>query len=75
MIIKDLEKIIQDINMFKGVDTKIILEDETKLREDLNLDSLDLATLTAKIEDLYGIDIFENGFVNTIGEILIKLEK
>ena len=46
---------------------------ETKLREDLSLTSFDLAELTVKIEDKFDIDIFEDGLVNTIGEILEKL--
>lgn len=72
---EQIKNIIKEINMFKGIDCEVILTNETRLREDLGLDSLDLATLTAKIEDLYGVDIFETGFVNTIGEILVKLEK
>ena len=43
------------------------------LRDDLGLDSLDLAELTVKIEDEYNVDIFENGFVNTIGDITTLL--
>ena len=48
---------------------------ETKLREDLNLTSFDLAELTVKIEDEFDIDIFEDGLVSTVGEIFAKLEK
>jgi len=48
---------------------------DTKLREDLNLTSFDLAELTVKIEDEFDIDIFEDGLVNTVGEIFAKLEK
>ena len=44
-----------------------------RLREDLNLDSFDLAELTVKIEDEFDIDIFEEGLVLTVGEILNKL--
>lgn len=43
------------------------------LREDLELTSFDLAELTVRIEDKYGVDIFEDGLVNTIGEIYSKL--
>ncbi len=48
---------------------------DTKLREDLNLTSFDLAELTVKIEDEFDIDIFEDGLVSTVGEIFAKLEK
>ena len=42
---------------------------EMDLRNDIGLDSLDLAELTVRIEAEYDIDIFEDGIVNTIGEI------
>ncbi len=48
---------------------------EDNLRNDLGLTSFDLAELTVNIEDEFDIDIFESGFVNTIGEIYTKLEK
>lgn len=47
---------------------------EMRLRNDIGLDSLDLAELTVRIEAEYDIDIFEDGIVNTVGEILEKLE-
>ena len=46
---------------------------ETNLR-DLGLSSMDMATLTVMLEDEYDIDIFEDGIVLTIGEIVKKLE-
>ena len=52
-----------------------MLKAEDKLREDLGLTSFDLAELTVRIEDEYGIDIFETGLVNTVGEIYAKLQK
>jgi acyl carrier protein len=65
--------------------TNIVLENRTKekltsitsemhLRNDIGFDSLDLAELTVRIEAEYDIDIFEDGIVNTVGEILQKLE-
>ena len=50
-------------------------EYEYDLRNDLDLTSFDLAELTVRIEDEFDIDIFEDGLVNTIGEVLAKLEK
>lgn len=44
------------------------------LRNDIGFDSLDLAELTVRIEAEYDIDIFEDGIVNTVGEIFKKLE-
>ena len=46
---------------------------DMNLRNDIGFDSLDLAELTVRIEAEYDIDIFEDGMVNTVGEILIKL--
>ena len=43
------------------------------LRNDIGLDSLDLAELTVRIEAEFDIDIFENGIVNTVGEVIDKL--
>ena len=45
------------------------------LRKDIGFDSLDLAELTVRIEAEYDIDIFEDGIVNTVGEILKKMEE
>ena len=44
------------------------------LRNDIGFDSLDFAELTVRIEAEYNIDIFEDGIVNTVGEIVKKLE-
>ncbi|MEG0518324.1 MAG: acyl carrier protein [Bacteroidales bacterium] len=44
------------------------------LRNDYGLDSFDLAELTVRIEDEFGIDIFADGLVNTIGEVYEKLK-
>ena len=44
------------------------------LRNDIGFDSLDLAELTVRIEAEFDIDIFEDGLVNTVGEILEKIK-
>lgn len=48
---------------------------ETLLRHDLGLDSLDLAVLTVKIEAKFGVDVFANGIVTTVGEILDRIDE
>lgn len=50
------------------------LEPAIHLRDDLELDSLMLAELTVRIEDEFDIDIFEDGIVQTIGEIQNKID-
>ena len=66
-------EIINSIREAKGNAQIESINNETKLREDLGLTSFDLAELTVKIEDEFDIDIFEDGLVNTIGEIFAKL--
>lgn len=68
-----LLKIINSIKKNKQDKPVESLTEEMRLREDLNLDSFDLAELTVKIEDEFDIDIFEEGLVLTVGEILNKL--
>lgn len=68
-------EIINGIRAAKGLDSLDNISADTKLREDLNLTSFDLAELTVKIEDEFDVDIFEDGLVSTVGEIFAKLEK
>jgi len=49
------------------------ISESSNLRNDCNLDSLDLAELTVRIEAEYDVDIFEDGVVTTIGEIMEKI--
>lgn len=69
-----LLKIINSIKKNKQDKPVEQLDEKMRLREDLNLDSFDLAELTVKIEDEFDIDIFEEGLVLTVGEILNKLQ-
>ena len=68
-------EIVNEIMMAKELPTLTTLNDNDRLREDLSLTSFDLAELTVKIEDEYDVDIFEDGLVNTIGDIIAKLEQ
>lgn len=77
MNIKMQEKILEIINtVLDNRDKKkiISLNPETHLRNDIRFDSLDLAELTVRIEAEYDIDIFEDGIINTVGEIFEKLK-
>ena len=67
--------IINNIRAAKNMAPVAELHSEDKLREDLGLTSFDLAELTVNIEDEFDIDIFEDGLVNTVGEIYAKLRK
>ena len=52
---------------------KIEISETTNLKEDLGMDSLDLAELTVCLEEEFGIDVFEDGLVETAGEIYEKI--
>lgn len=67
-------EIINDIRASKNLAPVSTLIEDNKLRDDLGLTSFDLAELTVRIEDEFDIDIFEDGLVNTIGEVYAKLE-
>lgn len=67
-------EIINDIRVAKSMAPVESLNDSDKLRDDLGFTSFDLAELTVRIEDEFDIDIFEDGLVNTIGEVYAKLE-
>ena len=68
-------EIVNKIRQVKGLNPVETLREEDNLREDLGFTSFDLAELTVNIEDEFDIDIFEDGFVNTVGEIYAKLQK
>lgn len=67
-------EIINDIRASKELAAVAELNETDNLRNDLGLSSFDLAELTVRIEDEFDIDIFEDGLVNTIGEVYAKLE-
>lgn len=49
------------------------LDEAMRLRQDLGLDSLELAELTVRLEAEFGVDIFREGLVNTVAEVLDRL--
>lgn len=64
-------------NILKENDIKISVKDindSTKLTDDLGLDSFNLAQLTVEIESEFGVDIFENGVISTVGDIFNQLK-
>ena len=70
------DKILEIMNTVLENRTKEKLSELTSdlnLRDDIGFDSLDLAELTVRIEAEYDVDIFEDGIVNTVGEVFEKL--
>lgn len=67
------KKILEMINSIlkkKGEEKLNKLEGDIRFNEDLGLDSIDMAEITVRIEDEFGVDIFEDGIVNEISEVL-----
>ena len=69
-----LLEVVNSIRENKELNKLAEINETDRLREDYGFTSFDLAELTVKIEDEYDIDIFEDGLVHTVGEILAKLE-
>ena len=73
-----MEKLLQLINIVLENRDKLTIKEisgSSDLRSDCGLDSLDLAELTVRIEAEYDVDIFEDGLITTVGEILNKLNE
>ena len=69
-----LLNIFNHIRKKKNLSTIENIKPDLLLRDDLEFDSLDLAEITVRIEDEFGVDIFEDGFVVNVGEILEKIK-
>jgi acyl carrier protein len=69
-----LTTLINTVRKNRGKSDVSGVSGNSHLRGDLGFDSLDLAELTVRIEAAYNVDIFEDGIVNTVGEILQKLD-
>ena len=77
MISKDkmLHDKINEVLEESGRERLAKLDPNDRLKQDLDLDSLDLAILTVKIEADSGVDVFADGLVETVGEILEKMQR
>jgi acyl carrier protein len=65
--------VVNDILRLKGEPTVDSLSEDLSLSDDLGFESLDLADLTVRLEDRHGVDVFADGVVDTIGEVLTQL--
>ena len=65
--------IINEIRKAKNLSELSVINLSDTLRDDIGFTSFDLAELTVRIEDEFDIDIFEDGLVNTVGEIIENL--
>jgi len=68
-------EIINDILNENNIEVSIEeINESTILTTDLGLDSFNLAQLTVEIESEFGIDIFENEVISTVGDIFKQLK-
>lgn len=66
---------INALRGFKGLPSLDSISAEQSLRVDMQLDSLDLAELTVRLQKDTGVDVFAEGLVSTIGEVNDRLPK
>lgn len=71
---KKLLDIVNTVLVNASLDPVDELNSEMRLRDTLGLDSINLAELTVRVEEAFGVDIFEDGVVQTVGEIEQKLK-
>jgi len=71
---KELLEIINTVLANANKKTVETLSDNMHLRNDLGFDSFNLAELTVRIEEKFGVDVFENGLINTVGELKNELK-
>jgi len=71
---KTVLEIINYIRKNKDLEPLENIDPKDNLRDDIGFTSFDLAELTVRIEDKFGIDIFEDGLITTIGEVYKKLK-
>lgn len=69
-----LKEIINEVLEGKGGNTVSSISDTDRLRDDIGLDSFDLAELTVRIEDSFDVDVFSDGIIETVSEILEKID-
>ena len=72
------KQILQEINEIKKNKNLPLLEkiaDTDDLIIDLGLDSFDLAELTVRLEVIFDKDVFEEGLIRTVAEVIYRLQK
>jgi acyl carrier protein len=74
MIIHEISKIIEEILIDNGESLSSKITEHTSF-QDIGLTSFDLATLTVEIEDKFDVDIFEEGIISSVGEIIKLIEE
>jgi len=66
-------EIIKTVMANSSINNNIEITNRSNLRNDLSLDSLALAELAVRVEEEYDVDVFEDGIVETVQEIIDKI--
>ena len=72
-MLNEIKNMINDILLSESRPLIDDLKPNLSLRDDIGLDSLDLARLTVQIEDKYGVDIFKDEIVDKVEQIIQKI--
>jgi len=67
--------VVNEVRTNKGHPPIEALVPSLRWREDIGFESLDLAELTVRIEEKFGVDVFADGLVTTVDEVVQKIEK
>ena len=70
---ENIHEIIKKVMENSLIDSDVEVTKQSSLRKDLALDSLALAELAVRIEEAYDVDVFEDGIVETVQEIIDKV--
>jgi acyl carrier protein len=70
-----LRSILEEILYESGKPVPCGMSRGSRLREDLGLNSLELAILTVRLEATYQVDVFEQGLVATVGEVIERIRE
>jgi acyl carrier protein len=71
--LSDLLRIINEVRYGGGKPLLSTIGASTRLRDELEFDSLDLAELTVRIQAEYQVDVFAKRNLHTVGDILDQL--
>lgn len=74
-VLSELLQLVNTVRAHRERPPLSALRAEMTLRDDLHLDSLDLAELTVRIEEKFGVDVFREGVVRQWGEIEARVER
>ncbi len=69
----DLLRIFNLVRSGNGRPPILEVSPQTRLRDELEFDSLDLAELTVRIQAEYQVDVFAERNLHTVGDILEQL--